>query len=99
MITNFLDLDKIDSTMMDIYIKPFRNWHEDYDGFEVDPNLNFTWKVTSFEGSYLNFTMVFFNPYQISPLYMRDNLVVHVFENASNIFISEDYIPFASLEE
>lgn len=43
--------------------------------------------------------MVFSNPYQISPLYLRDNLVVHVFENASNIFISEDYIPFASLEE
>lgn len=47
----------------------------------------------------MNFTMYFSNPYQISPLYLRDNLVVHIFQNASNFFISEDYIPFASLED
>ena len=29
MITNFLDLEVINSSVMDVYIQPFRNWHED----------------------------------------------------------------------
>lgn len=29
MITNSIDLEAINSSVMDVYIQPFRNWHED----------------------------------------------------------------------
>ena len=75
-----------------MYIIPFDNWHEDEEGFEIDPSLNFTWNVTSFADQYMNLTLNFSQPQWVSPLYIRDQLVIHFFENASNFFISDDFL-------
>ena len=122
MMTDYINLTEINSTVMDLYILPYGDWHEDELGFAdyetfnstckknissivnaedgncfpEDPNVNFTWKVTTFEGKEMNISLNFTNPYWISQKYYRDLLTVHVRQDAPNILISQDFISFGS---
>ena len=49
MATDFFNSTWINSTMIDMYIKPANDWHLYIDKFEVYPKLNFTWTVTEYK--------------------------------------------------
>ena len=50
MMTKNVNLTSIDSSIVDVYLKPSNDWHIYDEGFEVSPNLNFTWQVVEFNG-------------------------------------------------
>ena len=65
--TEQLNLTELNSTVLDIYVKPFDDWHTWVEGFEVYPKLNLTWVVDSFEDNRLRINVTFLDPIQISP--------------------------------
>ena len=77
MSTEMIDLSWINSTILDMYIVPHKDWHLDYDDFNVSL-LNFTWKTISFAGNRITFDLTFNSPPDISPKRIFDNLVWHV---------------------
>ena len=60
-------MTELNSTIIDIYVKPFDDWHTYGEGFEVYPRLNLTWVVDSFENDLLIVNITFHDPIQISP--------------------------------
>ena len=55
------------STIVDMWLIPFENWHLQKENFDIS-KLNFTWNCTSFEKKTLKFKLAFNNPLEISPL-------------------------------
>ena len=60
------NLSLLNSSVLDIYIKPAYDRHEEID-FKMS-SLNLTWKATYFKDNILKIKMVFNNPVSISPL-------------------------------
>ena len=60
-------MTELNSTIIDIYVKPFDDWHTHGEEFEVYPRLNLTWVVVSFENDLLIVNITFHDPIQISP--------------------------------
>ena len=66
----------INSTNLDIHIKPFKG---DHDNLDTPRNLNLTsWKVLKFEGDSLELQLAFERPLEISLNFMYDTLVLKI---------------------
>lgn len=76
--TEHLNLTDLDSTVIDLYIVPYNNWHLDEDNFKVYPSLNFTWIIHSFKDKYLKLNLTFYEPIQISPREVQDMMIFHI---------------------
>lgn len=71
MLTEFIDLDWLNSTVIDMYIVPADDRVKDKD-FRLE-SVNFTWNVTEYgpytdDTSHIVFKLAFNEPLQISPL-------------------------------
>jgi hypothetical protein len=71
MVTNFVELERFNSTIIDMYIIP-ANGREKEEDFRWQ-SINFTWNVTEYgaltkETSHIVFKLAFEEPLQISPL-------------------------------
>ena len=82
-----LNISDINSTMLDIYVRPSQDWHKDDESFDSNSTLNFTWVVERYEEDFLDLSLNFTNPLKISPNLIRDLLVVSI-KNNSEFFIS-----------
>lgn len=60
------NLSLINSTLIDMYIQPFEDWHLYEDGFNISL-FNFTWKVISLEDDLMEIQLNFNHPNAISP--------------------------------
>ena len=60
--TQYLNISHINSTMLDIYVKPSEDWHEYDESFKVNSTLNLTWKAESYQDNYLDLSLKFNNP-------------------------------------
>jgi len=67
-------LSQFNTSSIDLYIAPALNRHND--GLFNMSLVNFTWKVTSFDETILEFKLNFTSPAQISPLAVQDSLVL-----------------------
>jgi len=83
---NTVNLSIINSSIIDIYIVPAQNRHEQ-DGFDLT-KLNFTWIATDFVGDMLSIQLNFSNPTFISPLKDQDLIVWYVRPQFLDIFWS-----------
>ena len=91
MITQFIDLEWINSTVIDLYIIPADDRHNQ-EGFRWE-SVNFTWNVTEYgeltkDTSHIIFKLYFLEPLQISPLKIQDTLVLN-FNETANFFVSK----------
>ena len=81
--TEVIDIKDINNTLLDLYLKPFQDWHLEETNFEVEPNLNFTWEVVDYKKDRMLFQLKFEHALWISPKTSRDDLVVHIRSNAT----------------
>ena len=84
--TKFINSTEINSTIIDMYIKPSRSRTNDND----TAKLNFTWDTLSYENQFLTIQLNFEHPYDISMTEIYDELVVNMKERS--FFISEEYL-------
>ena len=69
-------LTDINSTVLDIYLEPYDNWHENYEDFNIT-KFNFTWFAVDYYNDILVIKISFFEPHYISSREVRDMLYIH----------------------
>lgn len=65
--------------MLELYISPQSDWHEDWFGFDISL-LNFTWRTVSYRVDLITFDLIFNSPETISPFKKYDKLILHVLD-------------------
>ena len=60
--TEYLNKSCINSTVLDIYVKPSNDWHLYDENFDANTTLNFTWEVETFEKDLMDLILNFTNP-------------------------------------
>ena len=84
MFTDF-NISLINDTMIDIYINTTLNENDE----NYNPNVfNLTWEVLSFVDNILKFQLEFENPLKISSVFPQDKIVVHLKQDARELFHS-----------
>mmetsp|Transcript_25612 Transcript_25612/g.39409 ORF Transcript_25612/g.39409 Transcript_25612/m.39409 type:complete len:360 (-) Transcript_25612:1793-2872(-) len=86
------NLTELDSEVLDVYVEPSKNWHEDIPQFNLS-KLNLTWAVESYSGQNLKLRVVFNDPYEISPLPTQDTLSIHFLEVAPFFISKQTLLP------
>jgi hypothetical protein len=63
-----IDIQKLNSSGMDIYVEPYREWTDDYrNGFNHSlDRMNFTWYVKAIENDTMFLNVSFYKPHWIS---------------------------------
>lgn len=88
---NDFDLNLIDDSVVDIYVRPSNQRQNEDDLIEASKNLNLTWVVDSFQDKTLRFDITFNNSYEISQNMEQDDLIVH-FKDLKTYFISKKFL-------
>ena len=81
----FQNLSEINSTVIDIYVKPAKNrdlWDDKWDPCTV----NLTWYAVSMEDRTLVIQIDFDAPHEISPLLQQDTLMFAILDDGMSIF-------------
>ena len=81
--TNFNASLLLNSTIIDMWIIPFEDWHLGIEYYNIS-KLNFTWNCSGFANKTLNFKLNFNNPQEISPEINQDKLFIN-FTNAAKL--------------
>jgi hypothetical protein len=63
--TSGIELNEINSTVLDVYIEPFIMYHLEYEDWNMT-KLNFTWHAKEFKNDTLKLKIDFFEPHWIS---------------------------------